>query len=54
MIGRLSQNSLTMIFLGSILCVFCLYIQGTLLNVVSHYYLSVLSMSVMGSLKKFG
>ena len=33
-----------MIFWDSIPCVFCVYI----LNVVSHYYLSVLSISVMG------
>ena len=33
---------------------FCLYIQCTLIKVVSYYDLSVLSMSVMGFQKKFG
>ena len=36
---------------SSISCVFCLY---TLLKGVSHYELTVLSMSVMGFQKKFG
>ena len=42
---------LVLIFWGSIPCVFRLY---TLVKVVSHYDLSVLSMSVMGFQKGVG
>ena len=46
--GKSSQNSpiLVLIFLDCIPCAFCL--GNTLLKVVSHYDLSVPSMSVMG------
>ena len=52
--GKLSQNSpiLVVIFWGSILCVFCVCVYA-LLNVVSHYSLRVLSMSMMGFPKKW-
>ena len=45
--GKSSQNSPkpVLTFCSSIPCVFCLY---TLLKVVGYYYMSVLSMSVMG------
>ena len=48
--GKSSQNSSKpiLIFWSSIQCVFCLC------QVVSHYDLSVLSLSVMGFQKKFG
>ena len=51
-IRKSSQNihTLVLIIWGSIPCVLCLY---TLLKVVCHYDLSVLSMSVMGFQKKF-
>ena len=55
--GKSSQNSSkpVLIFWSSIPCVLCLYIQCTLLKVVSYYDLSVLSMSVIGfQKKKFG
>ena len=50
-IRKSSTNSpiLILIFCGGIPCVFCLY---TLLKVVSHYDLKVLSMSVTGFNKK--
>ena len=49
-IFKSSQNSpkLVLIFWGSIPCVFCLYIKNMLLKVVSHFDLSVLSISVIG------
>ena len=52
--GKSSQNSPkpVLIFWNSIPCVFCLYIPRTLLKVVSYYDLSVLSMLMMGFLKK--
>ena len=48
-VGKSSQNSSKpeLIFWRSIPCAFCLY-NYTLLKVVSYYYLSVLSISVMG------
>ena len=49
-VGESSQNSpkpVLIILLSSIPCVCCLYIP-TLLKVVGHYDLSVLSMSAMG------
>ena len=51
--GKSSQNGpiLVLIFRGSIPCVF---LCVRLLKVVSHYDLSVLSMSVRGFQKKFG
>ena len=59
--GNWSQNSpkplgpTDMLEYSSIPYVFCLYnIQCTLLKVVSYYYLTVLSMSVIGFQKKFG
>ena len=47
-IGKSSNNSPILALIGgTIPCVFCLY-TNTLLKVVNHYDLSVLSMSVMG------
>ena len=49
------RTILVLIFSGRILGVFCLYIYiYMLLKVVSHYDLSVMSMSVMGLQTKFG
>ena len=58
-IGKSSQNSPTWVlnFWGSIMytmCILFLYTARTLLQVVSHYDLNVLSVSVTGFQKKFG